>query len=65
MPHPTPEQVTHMIWKLRSHGLDKDNMPRMSQERWFPIGDALEAANMLEALAGGLVTVEDLGKAKG
>jgi hypothetical protein len=41
--------MSDLIERLRATGFDKDNFPRMKQERWFPVGLAAEAADALEA----------------
>jgi hypothetical protein len=42
--------MTDIVERLRATQFDKDNMPRMKQERWFPVGLALEAADEIERL---------------
>ena len=39
-----------LVDRLRATALDKDNFPRMKQEKWLPVGLALEAADEIERL---------------
>jgi len=39
-----------IVIRLRATTTDKDNMPRMDSERWFPVSLAKEAADEIERL---------------
>lgn len=39
-----------IVGRLREACLDKDNMPRMDSERWFPVGLAREATAEIDRL---------------
>lgn len=47
---PVESNMTDIVVRLRATAFDKDNFPRMKQERWLPIELALEAANKIEHL---------------
>jgi hypothetical protein len=59
--------MSDIVQRLCATALDKDNFPRMKNERWLPVGLAKEAADEIERLTrerdnfqAGLVTaVED------
>lgn len=42
--------MSDLVNRLRATAFDKDNFPRMKQEKWFPVGLALEAADEIEEL---------------
>lgn len=42
--------MTDIVKRLRATQFDKDNFPRMKQEKWLPVGLALEAADEIERL---------------
>lgn len=51
--------MADIVERLRATLLDKDNFPRMKQEKWLPVGLAEEAAAEIERLRGEISYLTD------